>query len=97
MFPTRLSLGMGTQNTDCLGVFRHLEDETTLPPGRPLLRRGHQARRDKGKVAQVFRHPVDDTGVGTRSVTLSQVFRHAEDDTTSRSAGLSSSMDTQYR
>ena len=48
MFPTRLSLGVGTKNTDGLGVFRHPEDETALPPGRPLLRRGHQARRDKG-------------------------------------------------
>ena len=36
-------------------------------------------------------------GRGHQSVTLSQVFRHVEDDTTSRSAGLSSSVDTQYR
>jgi len=36
-------------------------------------------------------------GCGHQSVTLSQVFRHAEDDTTSRSAGLSSSVDTQCR
>jgi len=51
MFPTRLSLGVGTKNTDRLGVFRHPGDETTLPPGGPLFRRGHQARRDKGKDA----------------------------------------------
>jgi len=31
MFPTRLSLGVGTKNTDRLGVFRHPEDETALP------------------------------------------------------------------
>ena len=51
MFPTRLSLGVGTQNTDRLGVFRHPGDETALPPGGPLLRCGHPARRDNGKVA----------------------------------------------
>jgi len=51
MFPTRLSLGVGTKNTDRLGVFRHPGDETTLPQGGPLLRHGHQARKDKGKVA----------------------------------------------
>jgi len=61
MFLTRLSLGVGTKNIDRLGAFRHPKDETTLPPGRPLLRRGHQARRDKGSVALVFRNPVDDT------------------------------------
>jgi len=63
MFPTRLSLSVGTKNTDRLGVFKHPEDETALPPGRPLLRHGHQARRDKGYVALVFRHPVDDTAL----------------------------------
>ena len=36
-------------------------------------------------------------GRGHQSMTLSQVFRHAEDDTTSCSAGLSLSVDTQYR
>ena len=36
-------------------------------------------------------------GCGHQSVTLSQVFGHVEDDTTPRSAGLSSSVDTQYR
>jgi len=39
MFRTRLSLGVGTKNTDRLGVFRHLGDETALPSGGPLLRR----------------------------------------------------------
>jgi len=43
-----LSSGVGTKYTDRLGDFRQSEDKMAMLPGRPLLGRGHQVRRDKG-------------------------------------------------
>jgi len=99
-----LSSGVGINYTDRLGVFRHTEDETALPPGRPLLRCGHQVRRDKNQLPWCLDTPWTirrcfqqaSPRAWAPKATLSQVSRHAEDDTTLRSVGLSLSVGTQY-
>jgi len=56
-----LSSGMGTKNTDRLGVFRHSGDENVLPSGGPLLGCGTKCTEIRAKLPLVFRHSEDDT------------------------------------